>query len=256
MAEKKTLFHSELVQMGRVQVTQKNLPQKSKFSGKPDYVALVIDGAERLYNCENDACKAFFNIRGNEGRVMVIEATGSRDDASIDWINDVAPESSQEPSSRPPARQTQQAAPARAAAAPPARTAPPAPAAPPPQAQSAQPEPRQQSAPPKRQGPTKEEQQAKLQEVKVLAAKLANICQISRTAAEHARDMFKAQRDSEITEEQVQSWAASIFIQITRDGHQNGMPAGIIPIGTPPAKIPGEADPGSAGTEQEDDVPM
>ena len=258
--EKKTLYHSELVQMGHVQVTQKNLPQKSKYAGKPDYVALVIDGVERLYNCENETCAAFFNVQGNQGRTMVIEAQGTREDAIIDWIADVAPATQ---AAAPQARQ----APARAAApppptppartmAPPARTAQPAAPTAPPPAQSAQPAPKQPTAPPKRQGPSKEQQAAKLSEVRILAAKLSNICQISRVAAEHARDMFKAQRGTEIPEDQVQSWAASIFIQIVRDGHQGEMPASPIGIGTPPATIPGEPDPGAQGTEPEDDVPM
>ena len=140
--------------------------------------------------------------------------------------------------------------------APPARTAQPAAPTAPPPAQSAPPAPKQPTAPPKRQGPSKEQQAAKLSEVRILAAKLSNICQISRVAAEHARDMFKAQRWTEIPEDQVQSWAASIFIQIVRDGHQGEMPASPIGIGTPPATIPGEPDPGEQGVEAEDDVPM
>lgn len=256
--EKKTLYHSELVQMGHVQVTQKNLPQKSKYAGKPDYVALVIDGVERLYNCENETCAAFFNVQGNQGRTMVIEAQGTREDAIIDWIADVAPATQ---AAAPQARQ----APARAATPPPpapARTAPPArtaqPAAPtaPPPAQTAAPAPKQPTAPPKRQGPSKEEQDAKLKHVRLLAAKLSNVCQISRTAAEHAAAMFDAQRGTKVVEDQIQSWAASIFIQIVRDGHHLDMPAGVIPIGTPPATIPGEPDPGDQGVEAEDDVPM
>lgn len=272
--EKKTLYHSELVQMGHVQVTQKNLPQKSRYAGKPDYVALVIDGVERLYNCENETCAAFFNVQGNQGRTMVIEALGTRDDAIIDWIRDVAPEATQAaaPQARqaparaatppPPARTAAPAqphshySPAPVATAPTARTAPPAAPTAPPPAQTAPPAPRQPTAPPKRQGPSKEEQDAKLKHVRLLAAKLSNVCQISRTAAEHAAAMFDAQRGAKVAEDQIQSWAASIFIQIVRDGHHLDMPAGVIPIGTPPATIPGEPDPGAQGVEAEDDVPM
>lgn len=256
MAEKKTLYHSELVQMGRVQVTQKDLPRASKFKDKNDYVVLEIDGVERIYNCENDDCQAFFNVQGNQGRCMVIEAQGTRENAQIDWIEDVdaAPERSAPPARKaaPAARQAPAPAPARAAAPAPRPAPAPAPQAPPPP-----PPPAPAAAkPPARKGPTKEEQQAKVGQVRVLAAKLSNVCQISRTAAEHARDMFKAQRDTVITEEQVQSWAASIFIQIVRDGHHLDMPASPIGIGTPPASIPGEPDPGEQGVEGEDDVPM
>lgn len=254
----KTLYHSELVQMGHVQVTQKNLPQRSKYAGKPDYVTLLIDGEERIYNCENETCRAFFNVQGNQGRTMVIEAQGTRDDAIIDWIADVAPAGQAvAPQARQaPARATTPPPPAPTRTAPPARTAPAAAATPPPPAQSAPAAPRQPAASPKRQGPSKEEQDAKLKHVKLLAAKLSNVCQISRTAAEHAAAMFTAQRGATVAEDQIQSWAASIFIQIVRDGHHLDMPAGVIPIGTPPAPIPGEPDPGEQGVEPEDDVPM
>lgn len=255
----KTLYHSELVQLGRVQVTQKNLPQRSKYSGKPDYVVLLIDGEERIYNCENETCQSFFNVQGNQGRTMVIEAQGSRDDALIDWISDVAPEASQaaSPQGRPaPARAAAPPTPPARTMAPPAKTAAPAAPTPPPRAQSAPATPKQPTAPPKRQGPSKEEQDAKLKHVRLLAAKLSNVCQISRTAAEHAAAMFDAQRGTKVAEDQIQSWSASIFIQIVRDGHHLDMPAGVIPIGTPPATIPGEPDPGEQGVEPEDDVPM
>lgn len=260
MAEKKTLYHSELVQMGRVQVTQKDLPRASKFKDKNDYVVLEIDGVERIYNCENDDCQAFFNVQGNQGRCMVIEAQGTRENAQIDWIEDVdaAPQRS-----APPARQAAPA-PRQAQAPATARTAAPAPRpAPAPQPhqtvlpQNAPPPPAPAAAkPPARKGPTKEEQQATLKKAKLTAAKLANLCQIGRTAAEHSAAMFKAQRGTDICEAQIQAWTATINIELMKSVPWYDLPAGVIPIGTPAAPIPGDPDPGEQGVEGEDDIPM
>lgn len=113
--ESKTLYHSSLVQMGDVDVEVLKEPQKSKYEGKPDYVVLKIDGKERLYNVENDSCAAFFD--GQAGVSMVIRASGSREDAIIEFIDDAPPPTDTPP--RAPAR-----APARSAAPPPTRQPP------------------------------------------------------------------------------------------------------------------------------------
>lgn len=77
---KKTLYHSELVQLGPVEVEVKSDVLESKY-GKSDYVVFEIDGYERQYNVENSACgNALDRLKG---QVVIIEATGSRDDAEI-----------------------------------------------------------------------------------------------------------------------------------------------------------------------------
>lgn len=114
MAEKKSLFHSELSKLGPIQVTVKTDVLQSKFQGKPNYVVLECDGVERNYSCENAACEAA--LRGLRGRTVTVEATGSRDDAAIIVHGN-------QPAAQPaPAAQTQQA-PARPAATAPAPAA-------------------------------------------------------------------------------------------------------------------------------------
>jgi len=113
-AAKKTLYHSELVQMGEVQVTVQSDVQQSKYQGKPPYVILKIDRAERLYNCENQACEEFFN--GTKGQTFVLQATGTREEAQIEYVRDGEPGEPDRPA-RAPAPQQRRPAPAKAPAA-------------------------------------------------------------------------------------------------------------------------------------------
>lgn len=78
---KKTLFHSELVQLGAVKVLVKTDVMKSKFAGKLPYVVLECDGMERNLSLENKACEEA--MAGLKGKIVVLEAAGSRDDATI-----------------------------------------------------------------------------------------------------------------------------------------------------------------------------
>lgn len=78
---KKTLYHSELVQLGPVEVEIKSDVMQSQYRGHNDYVIMSLDGYDRNYECENDLCvKALDRLKG---QVVIIEATGSRDDAEI-----------------------------------------------------------------------------------------------------------------------------------------------------------------------------
>ncbi len=85
MAGKKTLYHSELVKCGAVEVEVKTDVLKSKYDGKPDYVAIILDGEERLYNCENEACATFFDDL--KGIKLTIQASGGREDALIQEVD-------------------------------------------------------------------------------------------------------------------------------------------------------------------------
>lgn len=78
---KKTLYHSELVQMGAVKVKILSEVKPSKYTDKPPYVEVEIDGAVRQYNCENDACAAEMDEK--VGQVVILEASGSREEAEI-----------------------------------------------------------------------------------------------------------------------------------------------------------------------------
>ena len=77
----KNIYQSELMTLGPVRVKVKTDVMASKFKGKPNYVVLEMDGAERNYTCENEACEAA--LRGLKGRTIMIEATGSREEAAI-----------------------------------------------------------------------------------------------------------------------------------------------------------------------------
>lgn len=81
MAEKKTMFHSELVQLGAVKVLVKTDVMHSKFKGKLDYVVLECEGVERNLNLENAACAEAMN--GLKGKIVVLEAKGRANDAEI-----------------------------------------------------------------------------------------------------------------------------------------------------------------------------
>lgn len=90
---RKTLYHSKLCQLGAVLIDLVKGPQPSKHANKPEYVTMTIDDGEgegvreRYYNCENKNCADFF--RGfKEGEQLVIIATGSREDATIELDND------------------------------------------------------------------------------------------------------------------------------------------------------------------------
>lgn len=78
---KVTLYHSELVQMGPIRVKIKSDVTASKFDGKPNYVIMEIDGQKRNYNCENPDCEDALDKMS--GRTVMLEATGSREEASI-----------------------------------------------------------------------------------------------------------------------------------------------------------------------------
>lgn len=78
---KKGLYHSELSKMGAVRVTVKTDVLESTFKGKPPYCVLIIDGHERNYACENEACEEALN--GLAGRSVMLEASGREDTAEI-----------------------------------------------------------------------------------------------------------------------------------------------------------------------------
>ncbi len=81
---KKSLYHSEMSQMGPIKVTVMSDVLHSKHAGKPDYVTLKIDNFDRYYNVENESCAAFF--AGRKGQTISIVAEGSREEASITLV--------------------------------------------------------------------------------------------------------------------------------------------------------------------------
>lgn len=78
---KKTLYHSELVNLGPVEVDIKSDVKQSQYPNQNDYVIMVLDGYDRNYSCENDQCADA--LVGLQGKTVILEAIGSRDDAEI-----------------------------------------------------------------------------------------------------------------------------------------------------------------------------
>lgn len=104
MADKKTLFHSELATLGPVRVMVKEERKASKYSKpdapKPDYVTLVIGGKERFYTCENEACAEFF--ADQRGRTFTLVAEGSREEATLTYVGEASQEQAPATAARPP----------------------------------------------------------------------------------------------------------------------------------------------------------
>lgn len=80
-APKKTLYHSELVRLGPVEVEIKTDVLPSQYRGQNDYVIMILDGYDRNYSCENDDCADA--LKGLQGQIVIIEATGSKEDAQV-----------------------------------------------------------------------------------------------------------------------------------------------------------------------------
>lgn len=94
MEQKKTLWHSELVGLGEIDVVIQSEVTPSKFAGKSPWVAMIVNGRERYYSCENEDCADA--LRGLKGQKVHLAATGGRDDAAI-HIGEVSEEAPPHP---------------------------------------------------------------------------------------------------------------------------------------------------------------
>lgn len=103
-ADKKGLFHLELMEMGEVTVLVKSDVMPSKYGDdKPPYIILEIDGKERYYTLDSEACETFFDQQ--KGQTLTIQAVGGRGDkAAIDLID----EGGEAPPQQPPPRSAPQ----------------------------------------------------------------------------------------------------------------------------------------------------
>jgi len=222
---KKGMYHSELVRMGPVAVTVKSDVLRSKFKDKPDYVILEIDGAERIYNTENDECADFF--RDQKGRTFTLVAEGREADAILTYVGEGVAE---EAEPRKPAKSA-------ATKPPPKSNRPPREAprgAQRPQERSEAPEQgkstppaanRQEQRPP---APSPETPEQKLAKAKAHANRVANCYLIAFTAADYARTQVKEQLHQDLTAEQFQGCIAMIAIQLSKDGFQHAVPTGVL----------------------------
>ena len=105
MAERKTLYHSELVRLGPVRVTvASDVLESTKRKGSW-YVTLNINGEDRYYNPENQACLDFW--LGQKGRTFTIIALGGgkgkEDTAGIHYVGEAGETVGQQPAPKAPA---------------------------------------------------------------------------------------------------------------------------------------------------------
>lgn len=229
MAEKlkKGLYHSELVQMGQVtaDITSDVLP--SKYKKGTFYCAMIIDGRDREYNVENDTCKA--KLADSKGQRLLIEATGSREDADIEVLSaDWTPEGEAK-SNRPAPRATTQRNAAPARPTPPASQAVP-PARPTPPAQN------QQQQPVAEPPPAKQTAKAPANTSTVMLIKLANLMLKVQCTVQKIESELLGKRGIETTPDQRQGMVGMLYIQMTRDNYHHQMPDTLIDITPPPAK--------------------
>ena len=203
---KKTLYHSEAAQLGAFHCVVKTEPLKSKYGAdKPPYVVLVTDGgAERNYNCENAACEAA--LRPLKGRSVMLQFTGSRDDAAIKVLG-----AGSAPAAAPAAAQ---------------RQAPDAPEEEPPGFAEPQ-QARTRTDAPRAPAPTPE-QQAKQDAVKAghYIMQCANLLERNLDAAAWVAARFNAKHANfkKMDTEDVRTMAMSLQIACERNGVQNLMP--------------------------------
>lgn len=188
---KKTLYHSELSKLGKIEVVVKTDVMKSKFKSKTGedqfYVILELDGNERSYNCENDACKEFFESIP-KGTTLTIEADGSREDATIESDYD-GPRADEQAPQAPPARP---AAPDGKKLAPPTKPTGKTPAV----------------------APT----------AATASFRIAQIQLISYARARAVREQIQQQFEEGITPDHFQAICSTIAIQLEREGYHHQMP--------------------------------
>ncbi len=80
---KKTVWHSQLREMGPVTVQFTHKPRPSKFPGKPEYCRFVLDGIEHDYQCETPAISEQLQAVPL-GQPLRIHALGSKEAAHLE----------------------------------------------------------------------------------------------------------------------------------------------------------------------------
>lgn len=216
------LYHSKLVPLGPVWVTVTTDWKQSKDKNSM-YCGLTINGAEHWYTAENAACQDALN--GLSGRTVLIQASGSRESAQIDVLEEQtggAPQTAPRaaaPTPRPAAAPVARPAAARPPApAPVAQRAPVAHAAPAP----ARPEPPVQVAPEQ----AIAEASAFLQRNRLLL----ELCsyEAGRLAVQYNTVVMKTWIDAGVipsaTPEQIQSWTSCLFIEANKAGFGRTLP--------------------------------
>lgn len=214
MATKKTLYHSELVKLGPVEVEITTDLIESKYKKGTYIVGLRIDGEERTLAIENDDCGAALDQR--KGQVLTIEASGSRESAEISILEGL-PAEAQAPKMRTTARPAPTARPAaRPAAAAAARPA------------------AEQAA----------RQAAPARNVHGSLMQLANLEINVQCLVAKVSDALIAGRDIVLTDQQLAGMAGRLFIEAVRGGAHQSMPVDHMIDCTPKGgKAPAQSEP-------------
>lgn len=257
---KTTLYHSELLKLGEVQVKVIDENKPSKFRGKPPYAVLRMDGVNRNYEFENESCEDFF--KGQTGVTMVILAEGSREEATLTYIGEGAENDAAEeppPARNQPPRGNQRAS--RPAGAPPARTAqPPARTnAAPPAPQSGAGRPQNPPSSTTTSAPAKRQEETPAQKVfraRVHAAKVANVWLIAFQAAVYARREAEEQLGQKVSDDQFRACVSTICVQLEKDGFHHLMPSTALELNKrqePKKEAPPTTDPGTRSEPSDND---
>lgn len=199
--------------MGQVwaQVTSDVIP--SKFAGKPPFCAMIINGVEYSYSCENPGCEDA--LRGYAGQTIMLQAFGSRDAATIQVVQAQggAPAPAA-PAHAPVPNRTPQK-PVAPRNTPPSSVRPPAPAP---------------QAPPTR--PAQKTQDQALNDAATYVARCGILMQLCHKAAVQTKREYDAEFAALIATghvprmemEQVQASASCLFISAQRAGHADALP--------------------------------
>jgi hypothetical protein len=214
--DKRTIYHSHLVQAGTVEALITGEPQKSKFKkeGKDSYwVGVKIDGSEHQLTIENDVVKE--KLTGLRNHMVQLTATGSRDEADIDVYDAAGPMKA--PPQQPPPSQGQG---------------------------------QRQSAPPSASKPSARTDKENILFAKRCALQAANAYLIALRAARYVRDQSFAESNVPMSDSHFQACTASLFIQLDRTGGLiQSLPAH--PMEKPAAPPPREPEPPPPPRRQE-----
>lgn len=200
---KKTLYHSELVGMEAVQVEILSDVLDSKFKKGSQFVEMRIDGHTRSYNVENQDCAD--KLEGMKGRKVMLEATGSREEADIKILGSGDGDNEREE------RDTRREEPEREE-----RHS---------ERQEREPE-RKSAKPAPATGPALDLDNFK--ECKKDANRIANTWLAAFDAAIYVRNQVKSvHKDDALTSSEFNTLTTTIFIQLCRDGKNGMMPTGL-----------------------------
>jgi len=227
----KTLYHSELVSRGIVELQITGIPTASKFAGKPDFVGVILDGEERLLNLENESIKEFFS--GQKGQRFHVKASGGKGNASIQFVEMADDPGQDGDNSNPdlvPEMPAASAAPITlnppklpiaqkgTATAPGAQSAPLTHA---PAQGSAAPRPAPAAA-----QPDYSKEREMIERTCKEAIRLRNVVKLAFVnALKLKREIEDEWPGEKISETQLQGFVGTLAIQLFRDGAQRGMPA-------------------------------